>query len=261
MHQGKCFMRNLIWPWSMLLLLGVSGNLGAAPASASFAGGKCDLSLENRTFGQILELFKQNAGLEFDIPPELRGQVLPYVMLKNSTMKAALINILEGSNCDYILVGSAADPERVAKVLFTGKSSRTGTIPAAVAASVQTNRRMNRKVVEDPFSGGAEDFDDNSATLNEQLPTNGPAPINFNNPAAGPQPMQSPNQSNPGAVQSPGMNNPQNPGPGRLTPAFPNQPQGFQGPPFNNPTTQPPGNLPTQPYPSNNQSNTMKTPF
>src|SRR5437773_2877342 len=135
-----------------VILLGQS--VKAATPLVSYDGNAVSLSAENGSFGQVLELFKQQTGLEYEIPLELKTERLPLVEIKGLSVKAALLKVLEGSNYDYILVAAPTDPERITKLLITGKSTKIAATTGTPGPS-PFNRRMNPQVVEDPFGGGA----------------------------------------------------------------------------------------------------------
>jgi len=138
-----------------LALILSSQNVKAAAPSVSYDGNAVSLSAENGSFGQVLDLFKQQIGLEYEIPPELSTERLPLLEIKGLSVKAALLKVLEGSNYDYILVAAPGNPEKISKLLITAKSTKiAGTISSSGASPF--NRRMNHQVVEDPFGGSAE---------------------------------------------------------------------------------------------------------
>ena len=182
-----------------VLIFGLT--LSFASPSTTYDGRFLTFSIENKTFGQVMEIFKEKTGMEYDIPGDLRGFSLPLVEIKNLTLKSALLKVLEGSNTDYILIASPNDPERIMKLLVMGKSSKiaSGTVPAMGSPS----RAMNKPpVVEDPFNGDM-GIDEGQAE---------PAPVNVT-------PLQ-PNPPPQGAQQNPMVIQPgQQPGPNQQ--AFP----------------------------------------
>src|SRR5437016_9052559 len=146
-------MKPLSLTFCFLALIFLRQNMEAATPLVSYDGNAVSLSAENGSYGQVLELFKQQTGLEYEIPAELKMERLPLVEIMGLSVKAALLKVLEGSNYDYILVAAPTDPEKISKLLITGKSTKiaaTGGTPRPSAF----NRRMNHPVVvEDPFGG------------------------------------------------------------------------------------------------------------
>ncbi len=147
----------------------------AAPSQLTLAGNRCSVTAENLTLVQILDLFKQQLGMKFELPPELRNQVVPMVSLVNMSSRDALVKLMEGFDYDYILQSSPSSPEQVAQLTITEKSSQAAP---AVASSSNVHsppaRRFARQVMEDPFSGGEEDESANMA--NQPVPVNAPTP-------------------------------------------------------------------------------------
>ncbi len=158
-------------------------------------------SSQNDSYAQVLDTFHQQTGVEYDIPPDMRNQRIPLVEIKGLTLKSALLKILEGSNFDYILISSPDDPEKVRKLIVTGRSvqvtSSTGPGPSTTAAMVP--RRVNRQVAEDPFGGGADMGIDDASSNDPMMIT----PVAENPPVQGqgvPQPTPAggtPQQSQP----------------------------------------------------------------
>jgi len=203
-------------------------------------------SSQNDSYAQVFDTFHQQTGVECELPPDLRNQRIPLVEIKGLTLKSALVKILEGSHYDYILISSPDDPEKVRKLIVTGKSvqstSSVGQGPSTTAAMVP--HRVNRQVVEDPF-GGAVDIGIDDAANNdpmivapppENAPVQGqgaPQPIPVGGVPQQSQPIQTQQlQSAPG-LQQPSIGQPLPPmTPQQVMPGQSQQPQ--QG---NNPST------------------------
>jgi hypothetical protein len=214
---------------------------GLAASNLSTDGSFFNFSAQNDSYAQVLDIFRQQTGLEYDIPPEMRGQKIPLVEIRGLTLRSALVKVLEGSNFDYILICSPDDPEKVRKLLVTGRSvkvvSTSNTSSPAVSAAM--SRRVNRQIVEDPFGGGADmGFEEGSANdpmmmapVPENPPGQGVAPGQPAPVPSGPQqgqPLQTqPMQSAPG-LQQPSLGQPLPPmTPQQVTPGFGQQtPQG-----------------------------------
>ena len=189
--------------------------LQAGPPSFSYDGRTLSYRAENGSFAQVLDLFKQKTGLEYDVPGELKGLHLPLVEIKGLTVKAALLKVLEGSSYDYILVAGPEDPEKVLRLVVTGKSTK---IASTSVASAAPGRPVSRPIMEDPFGGGG---DYNAEDVS-------------NVPSEPPMINAAPNQNVPpqGAGASPLGVQPANPyqpaQPGVVPQQQQGQPQGFQ---------------------------------
>jgi hypothetical protein len=237
-------------PLFLLLALVVPFREATAVApSVSFDGQSVNLSAENGSFGQILDMFKQQTGLEYDIPLDFRSQRLPLVDIHGLSMRTALLKIFEGCNYDYILMAEPANPEKISKVLVTGRSTKISSGAVAVAGTALP-RRVARHIVEDPFGGGGEEGVDD-ANINEGEAGNQPA---MENPAApGVAPVQPGVQPQPGALL-PGQVNPGQPVPSQPYPPG-MMPQQQPGQPLIQPQV-------LQPVPGNNNNpNDRRSPF
>lgn len=147
--------------------------LQADPSVFSYDGHTLNLTTENGSIGQVLDLLNKKTGLEFDVPGEFKTLRLPLVEIRGLTVKAALLKVLEGSNYDYILVSGPGDPEKVLRLLVTGKSTR---IAASAVASAAPNRQMNRQIMEDPFGGGGDYNADDVSNVQSEPPVINAAP-------------------------------------------------------------------------------------
>jgi hypothetical protein len=232
----------------------------AASPSVSFDGQSVSLSAENGSFGQILELFKQQTGLEYEIPSDLRSERLALVDIHGLSMRAALLKIFEGSNYDYVFIAERADPDKITKVLVTGKSTKiSSTVGATGAAAIP--RRVAHQIIEDPFGGGGEEAVEDGS-INEGEAGNQPP---LENPAVpGVVPAQPGVQPQPGALL-PGQANPGQVVPGQAVPGqiVPGQvyppgliPQQQQGQPLIQPQV-----LQPQPGNNNNPNNDRRSPY
>jgi len=153
--------------------------LPAAAPSLAYDGKTVILSAENGSLDQVLQLFKQQTGLEYDVPAELRAQRLPLVEIKGLTVKDALLKVLEGTNYDYILMAVPDNPGKIARLMITGKSTKMAA-PAPNRAGAFT-QRMNQPapVGEDPFGANTEVVDEDANAQNEpseNMPAQGAAP-------------------------------------------------------------------------------------
>src|SRR5262245_12672042 len=185
--------RSLLVSWLLTSAI-ASSEVAAAPPSVSFDGRLVNLSAENGSFGQILDLFKQQTGLEYEIPGDLRSERLPLVDIHGLSMRSALLRVFEGSNYDYVFIADRADPDKIAKILVTGKSTKISST-ALGNGTAAIPRRAAHQIIEDPFGGGGEEAEE-AGVIEE--PGNQPPPENPAVPGAVPQ--QPIAQPQPGAL-------------------------------------------------------------
>jgi len=189
-----------------VLVLGLTSSF--ASPSPKYDGKPLNFSVENKTFSQVMELFRVKTGMEYEIPGDLRGMSLPLVEIKNLTLKSALLKILEGSNTDYILIASPLDPERIMKLLVLGKSLKIAS--SSVPATGSSGHVMNRPTpVEDPFGGdvGVEEGQAEPVPVNVTPTQPNPVPQGVPQNPFGVQPGQQPGPNQQGfPPQQPGQN-------------------------------------------------------
>ena len=171
-----------------------------AISSWSSDGRFFNFSSQNETYTQVLDTFREQTGIQYDIPQEMKDQRIPLVEIKGLTLKGALLKILEGSNFDFILISSPKDPENVRKLIVTGRSVQAVSPPAPgkTATVVAVAPRINRQAAVDPIGEGA-DMGMQDASSNDSLMFN-PVPENAPNVAPPPipgQPQQSTGQPSP----------------------------------------------------------------
>jgi hypothetical protein len=253
----------MVWMLALSFCLGITS--WAAPGQFSIEGNRCSLIGENMTLVQILDLFKQQLGLKYELPPELRNQVVPMVSLVNLSSRDAFVKLLEGIQYDYILLASPSDPGRIAQLTITEKSSQSAPVVASnpnVAAAPA--RRFNRQVIEDPFSGGGEE-DETANMGNEPVPANTP-PMGIQPAGQGMMP-QGAQSIPPGGQSMMGQPNPQGMYNMPQGIQFQNSPglnmqTGFPGAQGSPPQQNQPNSTIVQPFPGNyNNPNIRRTPF
>jgi hypothetical protein len=271
-QQGSLFklfrefdMRKKNLVWTLAIFMGLEWSVWAGPGQLSMDNHKCSLTAENQTLNQILDGFKQQTGLQYDLPPELRNQVIPMVSFVNLSPRDALMKILEGIDYDYILVASTANSWQIARLTLTEKSSRVVSAGIAVAnnsAQPQGRRRFGRQVVEDPFSAGPNEDDENANMVMDPASFNAPPQGSVSaqgTPSSGPQPSP----QGQGGASSPQGANSSTPYPGNTGNTMPgmNNSQGIPGLQSPNSGSTPIMQFPGQNYPQNNNQNTRRTPF
>ena len=98
--------------------------------TVTFHNGELSIVAYNSTLRDILEAVSSQTGAAIDIPSDATERVI--VRLGPGPARGVLDSLLAGSHFNFILLGSAADPEALTKVVLSPKS---GT--AAEKGSVQ----------------------------------------------------------------------------------------------------------------------------
>jgi hypothetical protein len=175
------FMKNLSILFCLLFFIAPSQRVPAATPSLAYDGKTVFLSAENGSLDQVLQLFRQQTGLEYDIPAELRAQRLPLVEIKGLTVKDALLKVLEGTNYDYILMAVPDNPGKIARLMITGKSTKISAAAPNRAGGFTQRINQPAPVVEDPFGGNGDAGDEDGANAqsepSENMPAQGAVPV------------------------------------------------------------------------------------
>jgi hypothetical protein len=97
------------------------------PPSVDFQDQKLTIVAENSSLGDILRAVRNQTGASVDIPANANERVVG--RFGPGPAREVLASLLEGVNFNYIVLGSATDPQAVARVILTPKPS--GPAPAA----------------------------------------------------------------------------------------------------------------------------------
>jgi hypothetical protein len=101
-------------------------NLEQLPPSAptiTYEDGKLTISAFNCTLSAILREISQQTGADIEIPPQAEERVVTH--LGPGPASDVLRSLLAGSQFNYVIVGSAADPTAVVAVLLLSRPANT----------------------------------------------------------------------------------------------------------------------------------------
>ena len=158
------------------------GQMPALPPQVSYSGGKLTITAQNSTLGDILRAVRSQTAGSFDVPPNATERVVGH--FGPGPAREVLVSLLNGSHFDYVMLGSATDPNAVAQLILTPKAGSSPDTAAPVEANQGPNvpgqatpypRPMNPNVqaqIPQPMpSDGAEEADnapDNTEENTEQ---------------------------------------------------------------------------------------------
>ena len=101
-------------------------NLEQLPPSAptiTYENGELTISAFNSTLSDILRAISKETGADIDIPPQAEERVV--TRLGPGPAHDVLRSLLAGSQFDYVIVGSTADPTAIATVLLRLRPANT----------------------------------------------------------------------------------------------------------------------------------------
>lgn len=114
-----------------------------APAqlpTVTFRNGELTIVAYNSTLRDILEMVRTQTGAAIEIPPEATERV--FVSLGPGPTRHVLDLLLAGSSFNYVLLGSAADPQALTKVVLSPKPS--GNADSGAEADIVTTPAQRR---------------------------------------------------------------------------------------------------------------------
>lgn len=140
----------------------------AVPPVITFTEGALTINAQNSTLGDILRGVRNQTGASVDMP----GNATERVMGKFGPGPArdVLTSLLNGTHFNYVLMGSATDPEALDRVVLTAKSNG-GEAPATQEASAaQPNQgppppAPAANAPDDLFGSASDQSDDSSENI------------------------------------------------------------------------------------------------
>ncbi|MCH2693848.1 MAG: hypothetical protein MK025_03910 [Acidobacteriia bacterium] len=137
------------WITVLLVFLFTAVPCLEAKLKISFERNILNLKAEDTTYGTVLKILAQHAGLKYQIPDDLKSVRIPIIEIENVDLTTALEKIMEGSRFNFVLIGRPGVRDLVFKLIISGKSKDNG--------SGNTNSVQNDKWSLDPFSAGSQE--------------------------------------------------------------------------------------------------------
>lgn len=106
----------------------------AVAPQVSYQNGQLSIQSENATLGSILSAVKSRTGAQLDGPGANSSDRVATV-LGPGDPRDVLSKLLNSTKYDYILLGTAQNPNSVQKIILTARS--TGSAPATTTAAAQ----------------------------------------------------------------------------------------------------------------------------
>ncbi len=124
--------------------------LAQTPVSApqvAFHGGELTISAQNSTLGDILKAVRAQTGATIDLPGNAPDRVVG--TFGPGPPRDVLSALLNGSHFNYLLLGSATDPNALDHVILMAKSSGAvdNTPPPVEQASAYNQPGFNRRII------------------------------------------------------------------------------------------------------------------
>lgn len=97
----------------------------AVPPQVSYQSGELTIIAQNSTLGDILHAVKNRTGASFDVPPAATERVVG--RFGPGPAREVLATLLNGSHFNYVMLGSAQDPNAMAQLILTPKVGADNT--------------------------------------------------------------------------------------------------------------------------------------
>ena len=117
-------MSKILWMVTLVLVVAAMHQPVTAQVNLSFDGSQVNLTASNESYGTILDLLGRHAGMEVDIPNELKSRRVPLLEIRGLGVKATVLKIMEGSGFDYFLLARAGRPDLLSRLIVPGKSKK-----------------------------------------------------------------------------------------------------------------------------------------
>lgn len=104
------------------------GSTAPVPPQVSFSGGLLTISASNSTLADVLNAVKTQTGAKLEIPAGAAQQRVA-VQLGPGNPRDVLSQLLDGSPFDYILLGSAEQPNALTQIILTRHEGGGATAP------------------------------------------------------------------------------------------------------------------------------------
>jgi hypothetical protein len=113
----------------------------AVPPQVHYSQGQLTIVAENSTLGDILRAVRAKTGAAVDVPPNATERVVTH--LGPGPARDVLAALLNGTHFNYVMLGSAAHPDSVDRLILTSKSGGAPEpAPPAAVTPVQPTIRL-----------------------------------------------------------------------------------------------------------------------
>jgi hypothetical protein len=97
------------------------GQMPAVPPRISYQGGQLTVVAENSNFSDVLNGIRTATGMRIESTGGTGGERVA-AKIGPAPVRDVLLSLLEGSRFDFVLMGSATDPDRIERVLLSPKA-------------------------------------------------------------------------------------------------------------------------------------------
>jgi hypothetical protein len=129
----------------------------ATPPQVSFRSGRLAIVAQNSTLGDILRAVRNQTGAAVDVPGNATERVAG--SFGPGPARDVLSSLLNGSHFNYVLLGSASNPDALEHVILIAKSGGEPEVPTTQAGAATPPLADNREAAaeeqpDQPAEGG-----------------------------------------------------------------------------------------------------------
>ncbi|MBI2683417.1 MAG: hypothetical protein HYX26_09435 [Acidobacteriales bacterium] len=148
-----------------------------------YAGGQLTVVAENCTMLDILAGIRQATGIKIDAPTSMNVNDRVAAKIGPAPVRSVLLSLFSGAPFDYVILGSATDPDHVERVVLAPRLG-AGTVASASGPQRPAPAQVPQRTVETP------EDDENEGFAEPQQPAQPSPDQNQQNPPQQPDPNQ-----------------------------------------------------------------------
>ena len=149
----------------------------AVPPQVSYQTGELTIISQNSTLGDILRAVRNHTGASFDVPPNATERVVG--RFGPGPAREVLATLLNGSHFNYVMLGSAQDPNAMSELILTPKSGANNAVNAGNVGQQAGQQPMQMPVQEQMSSDGGMEAE-NPPEVGDETPDQ-PQPVDEQN--------------------------------------------------------------------------------
>lgn len=117
----------------------------SSPPEVTFKGGQLMITARNSTLGDVLNAVKQKTGAAVDMPAASNERVVG--QFGPGAPRDVMVQLLNGSHYDYVLMGSPSDPGALNKVVLMARANGPEPAPTQQGQPVEAGSQPGLQTV------------------------------------------------------------------------------------------------------------------
>jgi hypothetical protein len=117
----------------------------SSPPEVTFKGGQLTITARNSTLGDVLNAVKLKTGAQVEMPAASNERVVG--QFGPGAPRDVMVQLLNGSHFDYVLMGSPSDPGALNKVVLMARANGPEPAPTPQAQPAETGSQAGLQVI------------------------------------------------------------------------------------------------------------------